>query len=763
MVMKKYILLFIAYLYAVVSVGQAIGQWKTYPALQIATDNVAVNNKIYSLCNGNLFSYNTENTEIYVYDRTNSLHDIQIKFIRYSKDMQKLVAVYENGNIDIIYPDDEVSNLKQIKDKNYANLTINNVVINGKTAYLCVNFGIIELDLEKEEFNATYNLNMDVKCCIEYDNHIYMSTNEGSYKGDMNLNLLDKTNWTRLNSFTFDQITLFQDEFICFKNKSGLYQLDKSTLNSTVLNKGNFTYFSNDDNVMIVGNASVLNVYKSLNDKQEINLENTISQIHQYKGVYWASQNMSGLQPYTLNEDELVPLQSPIQPNSPVRDYFCNMHYDGDRLLIAGGDLNYNNVIREATIMYYENDTWYNFIEDNVAEQLNLPYYRDINSIAQDPKDPTHHFVSAPRLGLFEYKDLKFVKRYDETNSGLRKIQGTTYAAACSALNYDSNGNLWMMNNEVDTLFVIMKPDSTWVRLYYPEIANSTACNFFITFDRNGNVWFNSQRMEQRGIFFLNYNGTLEDTSDDIHLLRRNIINQDGVTYTPDNFYCIVEDKNGQMWIGTDAGPFVISEPDKFTDEDFTFTQVKISRNDGTEYADYLLNGVSVTAIAVDGANRKWIGTSSNGVYLVSDDGQEMLQHFTTENSPLLSDEIQSLAISPKTGEVMIGTGKGLVSYMSDANTPEDELDKNNVSVYPNPVTPDFNGYIAVSGLTADAEVKITTVTGQLVYSGYSQGGLFTWNGRNKSGKRVSSGIYNVIATNAEGKKTVVTRITFIH
>lgn len=765
--MKKYILLLVACICATFSYGQAIGQWKAYPALQIATDNIQVNNKVYSLCNGNLFSYNTDNTEIDVYDRTNVLNDIQIKFIRYSKDTQRIVLVYENGNVDILFPDDEVVNLKQIKDKNYTNLTINNIVVNGKTAYICVNFGIIELDLEKEEFVATYNLNRDVLCCIAYDNHIYMSTDEGFYKGDKSLNLLDKANWERLSNFTFNEITLFQDELIAFKKNAGLYKLDKTTLANSDFDRDNFTYFSHDDNVMIVGNASKVNVYKSLNDKQQVAFDNKIEQIHYYKGTYWASQNINGLQPYSLNGNEFVPKQSPIQPNSPVRDYFCNMHYDGDRLLIAGGDLNYNSIKRDATIMYYENDTWYNFIENDVAQQVNLPYYQNVNSIAQDPKDPTHHFVSTPRLGLYEYKDLKFVKKYDFTNSKLRSIypdkEYNMRYVGCSALNYDSYGNLWMMNNEVDTILVILKSDNTWTSLYYPEIAKTPTCNFFITFDRNGNIWFNSQRMSTRGIFFLNYNGTLEDTSDDIHLLRQNIVNQDGITYTPDGFYCIVEDHNGQIWIGTSVGPFVITDPEKFVDEDFTYTQIKIARNDGTEYADYLLNGVEVTAIAIDAANRKWIGTSADGVYLVSEDGQEMLQHFTTDNSPLISNEIRSIAVSPKTGEVMIGTEKGLMSYMSDANTPKDNLDKDNISVYPNPVPADFNGPIAVSGLTANAEVKITTVTGQLVYSGHSIGGLFTWDGRNKSGKKVSSGVYNVIATDANVKKTVVTRITIIH
>ena len=261
----------------------------------------------------------------------------------------------------------------------------------------------------------------------------------------------------------------------------------------------------------------------------------------------------------------------------------------------------------------------------------------------------------------------------------------------------------------------------------------------------------------------LDCNGTLEDTSDDIHIKRTGITNQDGVNYSPYFINCFTQDLNQQIWVGTEQGLFVIEDPDDFIENDnFTYTQIKIPRNDGTDYADYLLNGVNISAIAIDAANRKWIGTAADGIYLVSADGQEIVQHFTTDNSPLLSNEVLSIAVNPQTGEVMIGTFLGLVSYMSDANTPAPELDKNNVRVYPNPVGPDYNGVITVDGLTQNAEVKSTTVTGQLVYSGHANGGLFTWNGRDKQGRRVSSGVYNIISTNMEGKKAIVNRVTFI-
>ena len=231
--------------------------------------------------------------------------------------------------------------------------------------------------------------------------------------------------------------------------------------------------------------------------------------------------------------------------------------------------------------------------------------------------------------------------------------------------------------------------------------------------------------------------------------------------YTMGLLYFICNDPELPECLREDSSKWGLAA-DEFTDNDFRFEQIKIARNDGTNYADYLLSGIPITAITIDAANRKWLGTSNNGVYLVSADGQEMLQHFTTDNSPLLSNSIQSIAIDPKTGVVMIGTTNGLISYASDANTPSETLEKDLIHAFPNPVRPDYNGLVSVTGLTDNANVKITSVTGQLIYEGTSNGGLFTWNGRTKSGQRVASGVYNVIASTSDGKESVVTRITFI-
>ena len=214
--------------------------------------------------------------------------------------------------------------------------------------------------------------------------------------------------------------------------------------------------------------------------------------------------------------------------------------------------------------------------------------------------------------------------------------------------------------------------------------------------------------------------------------------------------------------MGTDIGPVVLYAQE--TDSpDPVFTQIVVPRNDGTNLGDYLLENTPVTAIAIDGAGRKWIGTQDNGAYLISRDNTEQIHHFTAAETPLLSDRIESIAIDGATGEVFFGTDKGLCSYMADATEPAEKMTKDNVYAYPNPVRPDYTGPITVTGLTYDADVKITTANGSLVAEGRSQGGTFTWDGCDRSGRRAASGVYMVQTATSTGKKGTVCKIAIVN
>jgi hypothetical protein len=207
-------------------------------------------------------------------------------------------------------------------------------------------------------------------------------------------------------------------------------------------------------------------------------------------------------------------------------------------------------------------------------------------------------------------------------------------------------------------------------------------------------------------------------------------------------------------------GPIVFNSPSKVFSDNFMGSRIKVPRNDGTQLADYLLESEKIRTICVDGGNRKWIGTESNGAYLVSDNGQETIFHFTSENSPLLSNKVLSIAIHPLTGEVFIGTDKGLVSYRSDAI--EGKSTYSDVYAFPNPVRPDYEGLITITGLLANSTVRITDINGNSIFEGISEGGQITWNGRNRLGNRLSSGVYLVYAATSDGLDGIVSKILIL-
>lgn len=272
----------------------------------------------------------------------------------------------------------------------------------------------------------------------------------------------------------------------------------------------------------------------------------------------------------------------------------------------------------------------------------------------------------------------------------------------------------------------------------------------------NGKMWFVNN----------NYNNTIlysyDYANDVLTKYGPKIINQDGTDIGASYIFSPTEDRDGNIWIGTNVGPVYLSASAIQSGSTY-FTQHKVPRNDGTNYADYLLTGIDVRSIAVDGGNRKWIGTNANGVFLISSDNNTQISHFTTDNSPLPSNLIQDIAIDGTTGRVYFATDKGLCSYISDSTEPADEMTKDNVYAYPNPVRPDYTGPITITGLTYNADVKIVTSSGALVNSGRSTGGSYTWDGCDLNGKRVASGVYMVETATSTGEKGTVCKIAVVN
>lgn len=762
--MKKYLFILLAFLcFNNLIHSQAIGDWTIYMAYHNATMTAPAGNLIYVLSDGSLYSYDTEDTSIQTYDKTNYLSDVDITNIVYSKDYKTLLIVYENSNIDLFINNEEVFNIPDFMNKSMIeDKTLNNISIKNEYAYLSTNFGIVIVNLKKKEIANTYNLGKIVYQSILIDKTIYAATKEGIFKGNITDNLLDNKNWELFNNSTYDNI-IYYNNSILTKNSEGLFKYDETSQKFNSILNGSYSYINQYDEQLILGNINTVTIYNTLSSKTTINTENT-NHISYSNNIYWGSNGEKGLNGYKYNKNDNTfekTIES-IIPNSPKRNLFHYMTFTNNRLLIAGGSLNYNGIVNPGTAMIYEEKQWDYLQDTGITEQTGLQYL-NTTSIVQDPRDKNHHFVSTARKGLYEFKNNKFIKLYNFDNSTLQYIEvgkdDKYNYVSVNGLTYDNNNNLWMVNNEVSNIIKVMKSDGTWLSFNHPEIANIQTFER-ILIDKRGWIWATSMRIKP-GIFCLNTNNTLENFNDDQSVFYGTFSNQDNSSISPENIFSIAEDKEGTIWIGTNTGPLIINNPSKIFDTN-SCTQIIVPRNDGSNLGDYLLEHESIKSICIDGANRKWIGTQNNGIYLLSADGLETIHHFTEENSPLISNSIQSITINPNNGEVFIGTDKGLVSYKSDATEAENEFKDNNVHAYPNPVSSDYDGIIAITGLVRDSNVKIVDVSGKLIYSGISVGGQFTWNGKNRNGKKVSSGVYFVLATNSEGKNGIVTKIVII-
>lgn len=475
-------------------------------------------------------------------------------------------------------------------------------------------------------------------------------------------------------------------------------------------------------------------------------------------GLWWTRNDAGLLSCYTLATDGTRTYKTEgVLPEGPASNRFYRLYMHGGKLYsVAGFWAQENNAGYPGEVHVWNGQNWSEF-EQPTSQMIGHDYI-DLLCMDFDPKKEGHVMVGA-KGGVYEFQDGKFIKHYGRQNSVLESGVNSDNYTIVSTLKYTDNGDLWVLNSMVDNpIWKIEHGSGNWVN--YPHLEMSTPAKYnlvsLLQSRYNKNImWFaNNYYMENRLYAYDFVNDKLVGHGP-------NFTNEDGTVITPVMVYALAEDLDGNVWIASSNGPFYISSADAIAGND-AFIQHKVPRNDGTNLADYLLSDVKTRCIAVDGANRKWMGTE-NGVFLISSDCNTLLQHFTTENSPLPSNTVYDICIDNNSNIVYFATERGLCSYASDATQPSEEMTKDNVYAYPNPVTPEYTGKITIVGLSFNADVKIVTSNGVLVNQGRSTGGSYQWDGRDLKGKRVASGVYMVQAATEIGDKGVVCRIAVVN
>jgi len=762
--MKKFLLLFCLFLqsYAVFS-KIPVGEWRTHFSYNSANQVAYGNGKVYVEANNKLYSYSTSTGQLETYSTLTGLSGHKVTCITWCEAEKTLIIVYSDGNIDFL-TEKGLINLADFKNKSMtADKTVNGIRVDGSMAYLSTGIGLMVIDVAKREISETYYISKTSSYTNVYDvavwqDSLLVATESGLYIGNINSNLLDADSWSPMsfiNGSKAKQVIRFNNDFFALADNGIVYRKNNfrdwfiafviPVRSKIMIQDGYLFICAGNDTYMYDENYQRFNVESVENKGIAMDTLNDVIYIASgTKGLTKLTKTTSG---YTIAEDS-------ITANGPASNIaWKGLFREGVFYATAGGQSqNWGNRANyDGDILVFKDEKWSNISnKQEIIEQTKVPFL-DLLNLAIDPNDPTHYFATSFGEGLYEFQNNKYSKLYTNKNSPLESsiVGDSSRYIRIDGATFDPDDNLWMLcSNSYNPVQVLLKDGdyTKWATINYPEMPKSETWNS-ILFSKRDQVWMNSIR-EPSGIFVVDSHVT-ENTQQVQTRWISSMTDQDGNVLSPFYINCITEDLNGSIWLGTVYGPIVANNPSYIFDKNYTFTRIKIPRNDGTDNADYLLNNIRINCITVDGANRKWIGTNGNGTYLVSADGTETLHHFDTENSPLPSNYIWSITVNPESGEVFMGTDEGLVSYRSDATESSISYDK--IHVFPNPVTVGYNGLITVTGLMENSQVSISNLSGNVLIKGTSKGGQFTWDGYTANGKRASSGVYIVFCASEDG------------
>ncbi len=752
-----FFLLFV--LFSFTGYGQLrLGEWREHLPYQKASKLVKAGDRLYCLTESGLFSYSLQDNELVAYSKTSGLSESEISTVEWSENEQTLLVAYTNGNLDLI-SDGKITNLPDIK--NFALVSdkrINSIAIRDGFAYLGTNFGIVVVNMVREEVADTYFIGsggeqLEVNELAFSENEIWAATDRGVFSANWNaINLTDFNSWTLQNGIPDFQKECSHLKFLngnpvvsrdLSETVSELYQY-KTGVWSTFGSGFTKIYSLNNANDQLwVVQAEETQIFNSNGTQADVISSSNLQQMrdaYEYDGRTFVADW----------EQSLVEIiggsLSVLKPDGPLSGNLTNVYSHGsDTWAVAGGyDNSFEGIDHKAELYQFHDQEWTNYTEKNTDAFIEST---DLIAISANKRDQSLVYSASWGDGIFVFKDQQYLRNWDSGNSPL----GTK---GISGIDSDRDGNLWILDANSSSPIKVLTLENEWISLNYSALANRVNMKKILCLS-NGDKWVLNNLGQS--LFAFNENGTLANEDDDI--VASFLIRDENNATISSQVYDVVEDEDGDVWLGTASGVAVYSNPGNlFRSGDFVAYQPIITI-DGS--AHFLLGSETVVSIAVDGANQKWLGTENSGVFLVSENADEQLAHFTNENSPLPSNNIQKISVNPSTGEVFFLTDKGMVSYKGGVT--EGEESYNDLYVYPNPVRETYHGDIVVSGLMSESTVKITDIGGNLVMEGKSAGGQYIWDGKNFNGSRVHTGVYLIFCSNSDGSKSKVIKLLFIH
>jgi hypothetical protein len=746
-----------------------MGEWRLHiPALD-ASDVASVGKTVYASYFNGVSEYDPESGEISTWDAISGLSDIAISCI--GSDGDRLYIAYENGNFDIL-ENNRVTNIPAIQlAQIQGSKQINRIVPYEGHVFLATGFGIVRIDPDKEEVRETYYPTQGLSGIIDIafrNDSIFALTSDELYVGNLNNPaLVDPTQWIvdprvpQLSVNSYTEIERVQEQIFINLSVDGFGNDTVYVLSSTEMSVPFIETFPMEVQELRSVNNNLLVCYFDGFVQYDSDF-NQIATLYTYgsslprpnaaiynSGSYYVADKLSGLVKLTGSSAEALRISGP-----PLNSYY-SLDWENGKLAVAGGGLSgVNKTFNSAGVYAFEDESWTWYSGQNV-NKWNGTNFSDALAVSVDGTNEDHIAVGSISEIPLTILMGNVADTFTPYNSPLEFTGVGSAISMVSDVCYDSNGNLWVLNSWGAEPLKVYTTDGAW----HSFSIGSGGVNQFsrkLIVDYDGNKWFT---FRNQGLYGYNDNGTISNPSDDKYI-NLNVGEQTGALPSSE-VTAIAVDFDNEIWIGTDNGFAVLYNSDGAFDAGlggYNAQRIKLEFEGNVEY---VLGSTHITDIEVDGGNRKWMATENSGLVLLSPDGQEVLQQFTTENSPLISNSIIDVEIDHKSGEVFIITDKGLVSYRSDASY--EDPDYTTVTVFPNPARPDFEGPITIQGIRYDSDVKITDVAGNLVYQTTSNGGTATWNGRTLSGEKVATGVYLIWTAANEGKGRYVGKVLVVN
>ncbi len=817
----RHLLFLVLFIAATASAGAqlAVGSWKSFASFSTVDRVADTPDIVYYLTNGQLYSYNKNNEETYNYSTGQRLSDSNITSIYYNYDKDYLVVVYSNSNMDIIDDDGKVTNLPDIKDASVGIIpVVNDMVFDGNRIYVATNFGVVVYDDRKKEVVTSGNYGKNMTSVTVVGDTLWLIEGYRFYSSDKNRSMTSSDAIAlQPMGYTVNEVMHMSDDKVVMiadnNTRVTVARLAEGEKNMEIINEiseladvrnlqpladGSFMCHTYNTIYVISPDGTIVPASVSGTDLEakKVGGHYEIKNIASCRGLknLWLGSD-AGLSSFSMNGSDITILSEPARPDNALTFSIIGDLVKGSSGAVYAASHGYSHLIGEDVNpgnsdqnFFYINKIENGEITDrtpkvgefkvrnNTNQSLSVaPYgFKGGYKVKELPGDPDALIVGSRFDGLYVFRPGLETVQYDDSTSTMW-YTGNRFRLQANGMDFDRKGNLWVSQyvyypESHQKQFHMLKADkvgkwtshSDWQSFrqnvddeYNSHDGNLLACKY------SDNVFY-IDGYYQCPVTVIRTNGT-DDVGDDVMFKSTNLIDQDGNAFNYLYCFCMLEDNRGRVWIGTDNGVVEITDPDDISGSQFRINHLKVPRRDGTNFADYLLNGETVTAMALDPSNRKWLATRNSGVYLVSENGDEIIEHFDPTNSPLPFYAVYAV-VCDNENKVYFGTSNGVFMY-SSMSAPARE-DFSEVYAYPNPVRPDYTGWITITGLMENSLVKITDASGNVFHQAVSEGGMMVWDGCDRHGHRVRTGVYYVFASHGgEGMENdgAVTKILVVN